>query len=599
MNVRRVSAFGGVMLASGLVFGAPGNGFEAAAQTTANTLSDAQIESNVLRALASDPQLSNQNIQSATVYGVVTLTGSVRTEPMRVSAENLVARAQGVQKVVDEMVISNTAVAAAGQGVPAQAGAGVATAAAQPYPQQASVAQAQQPAQGQLYSSLPNSAQGSSQQASAAQANVAQAQVQQYPEQQAYPGQQYPAQPNPGQPAAEPGQIQQQYPAQGYPSQSTLSQPSQGQPAAQPQQIQQYPAQQYPGQPAPAQQYPGQPAATPGQVQPNAGQGYPAQQYPSQPGQGQPYSAQPSGTPNVAPGAVPGVAPGVAPGQGQPYAGQGYPAQTQPGQAAQAQSQAQVQAQPGQGYTPAAPPAGGAPAEAAGRQPLYPGYAPASPAASNEGGQVAGIPVTVAGGAMLRVRINRGLDSNHVSIGEAFDGTVMTDVVAGDEVAIPRGATVTGVVVGAHKAGLFKGEGELSLQLNSVTLGGRVYPLTSLVWAHTGADKLPGTISSSVGLGAVGALMGGAFGGGVGAAVGAAAGAGAGMASSAAVPRGALVIPPEAVLTFRIAASVRVMTVSEAEMERLSYQAGPPPQAPPPQGPPGYYSPYGAYYGPM
>ena len=57
-------------------------------------------------------------------------------------------------------------------------------------------------------------------------------------------------------------------------------------------------------------------------------------------------------------------------------------------------------------------------------------------------------------------------------------------------------------------------------------------------------------------------------------------------------------IPPESVLTFRTAAPATVHTLSEAEMQRLSYQAGPPR----PQGPPRvrYYSPYyGYYYGPL
>ena len=79
------------------------------------TLPDAQIESNVLRALASAPELSSQNIQTSTVYGTVTLTGNVQTEAMRTKAENLAARAQGVQKVVDELVLGDTPPAAADQ----------------------------------------------------------------------------------------------------------------------------------------------------------------------------------------------------------------------------------------------------------------------------------------------------------------------------------------------------------------------------------------------------------------------------------------------------------------------------------------------------
>ncbi|MGC9199570.1 MAG: BON domain-containing protein [Acidobacteriaceae bacterium] len=449
MKVRLVHGMGGVMLAGSLVFGFPGGGFSALAQNTANPLPDAQIESNVLRALATDPQLATQNIQSTTVYGTVTLTGTVQTEGLRVAADNLAARALGVQKVIDQLSVGDTPA-----GEPSQYGT-------------------------------------------------------------------TPAGPPPGQGQTFQGQMN--------------AQPGQGQP--------------YQQQPAQGQIYQGQP-----------GQGQPYQQ---QPGQGQPYQQQP--------------------GQGQPYQQQPYQGQPYQGQPGQGQPSS------GQGYGPAGPPPGGAPTGEQGRQPMYPAYSPEPDEGTMSTGQVAGLVVTVKPGAMLTVRINRGLNSNHVRVGEGFDGTVMSDVVAGGQVAIPRGATVSGVVVGAHKAGLFKGEGALSLQINNVTLGGHVYPITTTVWAHTGADKLPGTITSTAGLGGFGALMGGAFGGGAGAAVGAAVGAGTGLASSAAVPRGALVIPPESVLTFRIAAPAQVTTVSEQEMQRLSYQAGPSQAPGPPPGPPGYY----------
>ena len=161
--------------------------------------------------------------------------------------------------------------------------------------------------------------------------------------------------------------------------------------------------------------------------------------------------------------------------------------------------------------------------------------------------------VTVPPGAMLRIRINRGLDSNHIQPGANFDGTILTDVVAGGSVAIPRGAVVTGMVVDAKKAGIFKGEGQLSLQINSLTLGGRVYPLTSDIWSSNGRDKTVSTVNKTVGLGVVGALIGAIAGGGEGAAIGAGIGAGAGLAGSAASPRGQIIVPPESVLTFRTA----------------------------------------------
>ena len=47
------------------------------AQTKPATLPDAQIEANVLKALAGAPELADQSITSTTVYGTVTLNGTV------------------------------------------------------------------------------------------------------------------------------------------------------------------------------------------------------------------------------------------------------------------------------------------------------------------------------------------------------------------------------------------------------------------------------------------------------------------------------------------------------------------------------------------
>src|ERR1700722_16201190 len=71
----------------------------------ASTMPDAQIEANVLKALANSPQLAGQPITTTTVYGTVTLSGSVQDEPSRDAAEHLVANTAGVQKVVDELII--------------------------------------------------------------------------------------------------------------------------------------------------------------------------------------------------------------------------------------------------------------------------------------------------------------------------------------------------------------------------------------------------------------------------------------------------------------------------------------------------------------
>jgi hypothetical protein len=375
---------------------------------SATTLPDAQVESNVLKALAGAPELSTQNIQSTVVYGTVTLSGNVHDEALRVKAENLVARTEGVKKVVDQLTLGDT--------------------------------------------------------------------------------------------------------------------------------------------PAPAEQA----AATP---TPEAAQG----------GDSQQGVLQSDGTYAPAPGSAPQPNPEQAGNMGPQQGG--------------------AQAPPQQGPPPQQ-----------GRQPMYQNYGPGGPPPV-QGGQRAGIAVTVPAGATLRIRINRGLDSQHIQPGATFDGTVLADVIAGGAVAIPRGATIQGTVVDAKKAGVFKGQGELALQLTGLTLGGSQYPLQTQVWQRDGKDKTVGTVNRTVGTSAFGAIVGALAGGGEGAAIGAGVGAGAGLASSAGSPRGQIIIPPESVLTFTTAAPTVVKTVSEAEMARLSYAAGPGPQ---PQRPMRrYYSPYyGYYYGP-
>jgi BON domain len=380
---------------------------------------DAQIEANVLKALAGAPELANQNITTTTVYGTVTLSGVVQDESLRVKAETLASRADGVKKVIDELTL----------GTP-------------------------MPPQGD------NSAQVGTNPNLQSDGSMA---------------------PGPGQPNQAPPP----------PNQTTgVSNP----------------------------QDDGGPAGMP--PPPNATQ------------QRQPYSQPPSYS------------------QAQPYA-------------------------PPPGYNQAPPP---------------------------YGAQPAGEAVVVPNGTMLRIRINQGLDSSHAQPGNVFDATVINDVAAGGAIAIPRGATVHGMVVEAKSAGALKGRGEIQLQLTQVVLAGKTFPLTSDIWSSTGPDKTARTVNSTLGLSALGAIIGGVAGGGAGAAIGAGVGGATGLAASAASGGGQALVPPEAIITFHLTQPAPVTTVSQAEMDRLGYgvPAGGqprvyrryPPPPPPYSGPVYYPSPY-------
>ena len=211
-------------------------------------------------------------------------------------------------------------------------------------------------------------------------------------------------------------------------------------------------------------------------------------------------------------------------------------------------------------------------------------------------------------GSILRVRVNQGMSSKNTVKGTTFDGVVLSNVMSGDQIAIPRGATFQGTVVDAHTAGQLSGKGELKLQLTSVTFGGNTYPIATDFWWHQGADKTGNTVGNTVGLAGVGALIGAVAGGGVGAAVGAGVGGVAGLGISSASGRGEASLPSEAIVTFHLTQPADVTTVSQAELNRLGAGIPQQPQVqrrypgypgyppPPPPYPYPYYGP--AYYYP-
>ena len=278
--------------------------------------------------------------------------------------------------------------------------------------------------------------------------------------------------------------------------------------------------------------------------------------------------------------------------------------------------------QVGQPPYPAYPPSPGYPRFPG--YPRYPGYPPGPPPLSaradngsygypayqgeprGSDGQLGGQAVVVSPGALLRVRINRLLSSELAQPGTTFDATIVSDVVAGGAVAIPRGATVLGKVVSVQSSGHLKGRGELSIALTEVTLGGKRYPLLSDLWSHHGGDKTIETVNKTAGFGAAGAVIGAIAGGGVGAAVGGGVGAVAGLGSSATSGRGQVVLASETVITFHLAQPTTVETVSQQELQRLAFGVGsgadsrdfPMLRRSPVIFAPGYYPGYYPYYAP-
>jgi len=205
----------------------------------------------------------------------------------------------------------------------------------------------------------------------------------------------------------------------------------------------------------------------------------------------------------------------------------------------------------------------------------YPNQAPSYPEQqpSYQTYQQPSGPVTIPSGTLLSVRTSEPLDSRKAQVGTFFQATVANDIYQGNVLAIPRGAVLTGQITGVKKPGDLAGKSGLQLQINSLSLGGQTYPLTTDAWTGEGPGKGGYSTANTAGGAALGAMIGAIAGGGVGAAVGAVAGGTTGLAASAATHGPQVVIPPEALLSFHLTAPLTVTPVSYQEAQRLQASA--------------------------
>lgn len=293
-------------------------------------------------------------------------------------------------------------------------------------------------------------------------------------------------------------------------------------------------------------------------------------------------------------------------GQQQPQYGQNQPQQPAYGQQAPPPGYGQAPPPPGYGQQAPPPPGyGQAPPPGYGQQAPPPGYGqnygyaqtPPPPRY-----KIANGPITVPQGTLIQVRTNEPVNSKRAKDGEPIQFTVIQDVTMGGVLAIPRGATVHGVIsdVKSSNSGSLTGSNQLALQLTSLDLMGQSYPLESDQFKVKGPGKGARTAENTVGGALLGAIIGGAVGRGEGAAIGAAAGAGAGVAGSAASSGPGVWIPAEALVSFHLATPVTVQPVTQDEAMRLAqglYPGGPNLYRRRPYGYP--YAPYPYAYAPV
>jgi hypothetical protein len=159
--------------------------------------------------------------------------------------------------------------------------------------------------------------------------------------------------------------------------------------------------------------------------------------------------------------------------------------------------------------------------------------------------------VELPAGTNLVVRMIDGVDSDAAHVGQTFSASIDEPVRnSAGETVIPRGADVVVKLVDSKESGKLTGRAELTLDLVSVKVNGRVVDVNTQTVSRESNSRGEKTAKVAGGTAAVGAIIGAIAGGGKGAAVGAAAGGAAGAGAQVITKGERVRIPSETRLTF-------------------------------------------------
>jgi hypothetical protein len=177
--------------------------------------------------------------------------------------------------------------------------------------------------------------------------------------------------------------------------------------------------------------------------------------------------------------------------------------------------------------------------------------APPPPARSARG-------VELPAGTNIVVRMIEGVDSESARVGQTYAASLDEPVMLNGEPVIPRGADVVVKLVDAKESGKLTGRAELTLDLVSVKVDGRMVDINSQTVSRESSSRGERTAKVAGGTAAVGAIIGAIAGGGKGAAIGAGAGAAAGAGAEVVTKGQRVKIPSETRLTFVVDTPVRL-----------------------------------------
>jgi len=163
--------------------------------------------------------------------------------------------------------------------------------------------------------------------------------------------------------------------------------------------------------------------------------------------------------------------------------------------------------------------------------------------------------VTLPAGTAISVRTNQAVDSRNASEGQTYSAVVVDDVKGSSgEILIPKNSDAQ-LVIRKVATGGTTGSPELTLDLNSVTVNGRNYLVSTADVSkkgNSGIGKNKRTAEMVGGGAALGTLLGAIAGGGKGAVIGAVAGAAAGGTAQVLTKGKEVKVPAETVLKFKL-----------------------------------------------
>jgi hypothetical protein len=138
----------------------------------------------------------------------------------------------------------------------------------------------------------------------------------------------------------------------------------------------------------------------------------------------------------------------------------------------------------------------------------------------------------VPSGQEIDVRLERELSSETAQVEDRFNATTVVDLYQGNDVLIPAGSTLRGVVSSVNKATRTDRKGALTVAFDQVTIRGRNYPIRGTVTQALESEGIKGE-AVKIGAGAgVGAIIGGILGGAKGALLGVLIGGGGTIAAT-------------------------------------------------------------------